>query len=96
MFSESSGGLFRVTQASASRFPPAFMWGRENPHLHALSLKAQIGPVPGGPKTPTCSRSCRLVPSDVPENLVSAHSQGLGSQSFGEAVGSSLFSEPSP
>lgn len=54
MFSESSGGLFRVTQASDSRFPLVFMWpGMERIHGASrpqLLRVGHIGPIPEDPE----------------------------------------------
>lgn len=80
MFSESSGGLCGVTQASASQFPLVFMWPQDRKsaqHLQGSPSKHHIGPCQGTAKSPTWNVVLQTSPLDMFQDMVSAHSPGL-------------------
>lgn len=92
MFSESSGGLFRVTQASASWFPLVFMWlgrGRNPQHLQDSSSEGHAGPKPGDLKVSHLEPAA-FCPLHLLHDLVFTHSQSPRFQNTGKPVGSSF------
>lgn len=99
MFSESSGGLFRVTQASDSLpTSPHVAWDEKNPQcIQASSSKGHIGPMPGYPEVSHLEPGIAAL-----LYMLQGHAPGLGFcpppgftdlSTLGETVGSSLSSQ---